>query len=182
MKVYDETKDPSETKDYVYDWSAQLSSGETIDSRTVTLVDAAGASNTSSSISGALTRVWLAGGTHGLRCLFTVQIVTSGGRTLEESFGVDIVDSVIGPASETEIERLTREIAEIKAQRVNVALGNAVIDIWRDGRRLRKHISSIAELDALVRTLEAELSAAQVAAGAVTEAPRRRSAIGGGYY
>jgi hypothetical protein len=76
-------------------------------------------------------------------------------------------------ASETEIERLTREISELKTQRINVASGNAVIDVWREGRRIRKHVSTIDELNSLIRLLEGELVSAQVAAG-VTPTTRRR--------
>lgn len=178
MQVFEETLDPSETKDFAFDWSPQLGDGETVSSQTVTMIDAAGTTNPSNSLASPVSRVWLAGGTVGLRAIFTIRAVTSGGRTLEQALAVDIVDSVLGVTAETEIDRLTREISELKAQRINVASGNAVIDVWREGRRIRKHISTIDELNSLIRVLEGELVSAQVAAGVATTSRRRAITIG----
>ncbi len=90
--------------------------------------------------------------------------------TVEEQ----IVGSSYVPAAETDIERLTREIAAVKAQRVNLATGGAVAQLWRDGRRVEYKIASMSELNDLVRMLESELAAAQVAAG-ITPTNRRRA-------
>lgn len=177
MQIFDESLDPSETKDFAFDWSAQLGDGETVTSHSVAFIDAAGTTSPINTLATPVSRVWLTGGTHGSRAIFTIRANTSGGRTLEAALGVNIVDSVIGPAAETGIERLTREIKECKAQRINVATGNAVIEVWRDGRRVRKHISTIDELNELIRVLEGELAEAQVAAGITTASPRR-TAIG----
>ncbi len=173
MRVFEETLDPGETKDFAFDWSPQLGDGETVSSQTVTMIDAAGTTNPLNSLASSISRVWLAGGTVGLRAIFTIRATTSGGRTPLQALAVDIVDSVLGAAAETEIERLTREIRELKAQRIKVASGNAVIDVWREGRRIRKHVSTIDELNSLIRLLEGELVSAQVAAG-VTPTTRRR--------
>lgn len=173
MRVYDEAKDPNETKDYTFDWSPLLASGETVDSHVVAFVEAAGTASPSQSLASNISRVWLAGGTHGEQAIYTITATTNGGRILEEAFGVNVVDSVLGPVAETDIERLTREIGELKAQRVNIATGNAIIDIWRDGRRLRKKAGSLAEINDLIRQLESELVAAQIAAG-ITPTNRRR--------
>lgn len=93
--------------------------------------------------------------------------------TIEEQ----IIGSSHVPAAETEVERLTREIGEIRAKRRDVALGKAIVEVWRDGRRVRTPIATLAEFDALVRTLEGELMAARIAAGEAS-VPARRSAIG----
>lgn len=178
MQVFEETLDPSETKDFAFDWSPQLGDGETVLSQTVTFIDAAGTTSPSNSLASPISRVWLTGGTHGLGAIFTIRAVTSGGRTLEQALAVNVVDSVLGAPAETEIERLTREIAECKAQRVNVALGNAVVEIWRDGRRIKKLISTINELNSLIRVLEGELVSAQVAAGVTTTSRRRAITLG----
>lgn len=178
MQVFEETLDPSETKDFAFDWSPQLGDGETVSSQTVTMIDAAGTTNPSNSLASPVSRVWLAGGTVGLRAIFTIRAVTSGGRTLEAALAVDIVDSVLGVTAETEIDRLIREISELKAQRINVASGNAVIDVWREGRRIRKRVSTIDELNSLIRVLEGELVSAQVAAGVATTSRRRAITIG----
>ncbi len=176
MQIYPDTKDPSETADFAYDWSARLSSGETISSLSVAFVDAAGTSNPTNSSADGVTRVWLSGGTHGQRAIYTVAITTSGGRTLEEAFGVDIVDTVTGPATETDIAKLTRMIAEAVDARHKLATGTDVVDVWRDGRRMRFQKSKIAELDAYIANLRSDLTAAQVDAGVTPT--RRRRAIG----
>ena len=67
-------------------------------------------------------------------------------------------------------------IDEAKAQRHKVALGQAVIDVWRDGRRMRREITRVSELDDYISRLEGELIMAQLAEG-ITPA-RRRGAIG----
>lgn len=55
------------------------------------------------------------------------------------------------------ISELETMIAEAKAHRHQIALGNAVIEVWRDGRRVRKHIANSAELENYIRSLEREL-------------------------
>lgn len=82
-------------------------------------------------------------------------------------------------AVESDVDRLTREIAEAKSQRALVASGKAVIDAWRDGRRIRRHIPTMSELEEHIRQLEGELYQAQVDAG--TSATPRRTAIGTDY-
>lgn len=178
MHLYKRPKSPGETIDYGYTWSNELSDGETIVSASVVFVDAGGTTNPSPGISSAdaITRVWLAGGTHGQRVVYTVTITTSGGRTLDEAFGVDIVDSVTGPAAETDIAKLTRMISEAVDARHKLATGTDVVDVWRDGRRMRFQKSKIAELDAYITNLRSDLTAAQVDAGVTPT--RRRRAIG----
>lgn len=176
MHLYKETKDPSETKDYAFDWGPKLAEGETISAIAVALVDAAGCGNPSNSEASGVTRVLLSSGSHGQRCVYTVRVTTSGGRTLEEAFGVDVVDTVLGAPVETEVDRLTRQIAEAKAQRHKVAKGEAVVEVGRDGRRMVRKFASMGELEAYIRALESELAAMQIEAG---ETPtRRRRAIG----
>lgn len=179
MNVFPEPHDPNETKDYAFDWSPQLASGETIASQVVAFVVEAGTTSPSNSFADGVSRVWLAGGTALQRAIFTIRITTDQGRTLEAGFAVDIVETTYEAPAETDVERLTREIAEAKAQRALVAQGKAVIDAWRDGRRIRRAVPTLAELERHIRQLEGELAAAQVDAG-IASAPRR-TAIGTGY-
>lgn len=160
MQIYPETKDPSETKDYSFDFRPRLASGETIVSHIITFIDAAGTTSPSNSEASGVVSVWLSGGTHLARAIYLIRVTTNGGRVLEESFAVDVVDTVLGGAAETDVDRLTREILELKAQRQNIALGNVVIDVWRDGRRVRKHVSTLAELNTMIAVLERELGEA----------------------
>jgi hypothetical protein len=162
LHIYPETKDPNETRDYAFDWSARLVGGETIEgSPEVEFVEAAGTSNPSNSVADGITRVWLSGGAHGERVIFTVRVSTSGGRTLEESFGVDIIDTVIGPAVETEVQKLTRLLGEARAARQALMAGERVTEVWRDGRRVVYAGITLDQLGRAILTLERELEAAK---------------------
>lgn len=70
-------------------------------------------------------------------------------------------------------------ITEVEAQRQKVALGQAFVDIWRDGRRVRVEVASVEDLNAYLQTLRSELTEAQIAEGATPT--RRRRAIGLAY-
>ena len=181
MQIYEQALDPNETRDFTQDWTGQLAAGDEITAiADITFVDAAGTTQpTAASFTATGTRVWLTGGTAGSRAIFTVRVTTQDGRTLEEAYAVNIADSTSQSASETDIERLTREIAEAKAQRALVAQGKAVIEAWRDGRRIRRAMPTLEGLEAYIRQLRGELLEAQVAAG--VEVTPRRSAIGTGY-
>ena len=169
MQTYTETKDPSETKDYTFDWSPKLASGEAITAQTVTFVDAAGTTSPSNTFASGISRVWLAGGTDGLKAIYTIRITTDGARTLEESFSVDIVDTVTGPTPQTEVERITAEIAEAKAMRTKVMKGEAVSEVWREGRRVVKPLPKLSDLNAMIVTLERELAEATAAAAGTSK-------------
>lgn len=82
---------------------------------------------------------------------------------------------------ETLAERITRletEIAQAEAQRALVAQGRAVIDAWRDGRRVRYQVPTLAELEDHIRALKSELHEAQVLAGQSPTTSRRAIDIG----
>lgn len=173
METYTKPKDPSETDVFAFDWSARLGDGETISSVTAALAQAAGCSILSATNDSKSTRVTLSGGTAGGTAIWTVLIVTSGSRSIEEAFSVNIVDTVLGVTAETDIARLTRQIAEAKAQRQNIALGQAVVEVMRDGRKVVRKLATMAELENYIRVLESELVAAQVDAGVTPTRPRR---------
>lgn len=178
MYLYERPKSPGETVDYGYTWSNELSDGETIVSASVVFVDAGGTTNPSPGISSAdaITRVWLAGGTHGQRVIYTVTIVTSGGRTLDEVFGVNVVNKVTGTAAETRTEKITRWISEAEDARHKLMSGVDVVDVWRDGKRMRFQKAKLAELNDYIAGLRSDLVSAQIDAGVTTT--RRRRAIG----
>ena len=178
MFTYAQTLDPNEVRSFDQPWGDELRQGEAINAApVVTFIEDAGTTQPSAATHASnTTMVWLTGGNIGATAIFTVRVTTTQNRTLEKAFAVRIQETTFIPPAETEIERLTREIAEAKAQRALVATGNAVIDVWRDGRRIRKMIPTLAELEAHIRQLEGELYAAQLAAGANVRP--RRSAIG----
>jgi hypothetical protein len=133
LQSYGEAKDPNELKDYEFDWSAQLKTGETVASQVVSFVDAAGTANPTNSLVTPFSRVWLSGGVSGQRAVFTIQATTSGGRTLEEAFGVNILDSTIVP---TDIETLQADLVAVNAAIRRFMAGEVVKDVSRDGRRV----------------------------------------------
>lgn len=92
-------KDPSDIKDYKFDFAALtngtgstdfLDSGETISTRTVTVET--GLTKDSDSITDTNTSVtvWVSGGTDKTDYLVTCQIVTSASRTIEKSAWVRV--------------------------------------------------------------------------------------------
>lgn len=72
---------------------------------------------------------------------------------------------------EEEVDRLKRLIAQAESQRHLVALGQAVVDVWRDGRRVTRKVSSLAELDSYIAGLRRDLEKA--VASAAGRRPRR---------
>jgi len=178
MFTYAETLDPNEVRSFTQTWGEDLRDGEAISAiDAVTFIDEAGTTQpTVASFSTNTTLVWLTGGNTGETVTFTVRVTTSQSRTLEKAFAVRVVETTLVAPAETEVERLTREIAEAKAQRALVATGEAVIDAWRDGRRIRVAVPTLAEMDAHILRLQGELYDAQVVAG--IEVQPRRTAIG----
>jgi hypothetical protein len=176
MHTYEQTLDPSEVRSFPQHWGDDLADGESISAiDSVTFVDAAGTTEpTTASYASQTTQVWLTGGTAGMTAVFTVRVTTTLGRTIERAYAVLIRETTYVAPVESDVERLTREIAEAKSQRALVATGQAVIDVWRDGRRIRKMIPTLAQLEAYIRQLEGELYTAQLAAGQ-TVTPRRRA-------
>lgn len=70
-------------------------------------------------------------------------------------------------------------ISEVEEQRQKVALGQAYVEIMRDGRRVQVEITSLNDLEKYLQTLRSELVEAQVAEGITPT--RRRRAIGLAY-
>jgi hypothetical protein len=77
-------KDPNEVLDYEVDWSLRLETGETITSSDFTVVDGS-VTLGAKSIDGESTITWLSGGTAGELCVILNRIVTSIGRTYDQS-------------------------------------------------------------------------------------------------
>jgi len=77
-------KDPDEDLDYQLDWTAWLSTGETITVSTFTVLtgDVALGAN---SVSGAITTIWISGGTLNTSSVVNNRITTSAGRIAERS-------------------------------------------------------------------------------------------------
>lgn len=83
----DYIKDPTDVLDYLIDWTAWLSTGETITAHTCTAV---GATVTSSTHTGTTVTAWLSGGTAPSTATLTCHITTSAGRQATRSVMVDV--------------------------------------------------------------------------------------------
>ncbi|MEV6258093.1 hypothetical protein AB0L97_33045 [Nocardia sp. NPDC051911] len=81
-------KDPDATQDWLFDWSAFLTVGETL--TTSVYLARAGVTITPAATVGAVTRVWVTGGVLGEVYVITNRITTSDGRTEDRSFTVTI--------------------------------------------------------------------------------------------
>jgi hypothetical protein len=75
-------KDPDEVLDYGIDWTARLA-GDTI--QTSTWIIPAGITKVSDSSTSTSTEIWLSGGAIGASLQITNRVVTSGGRTMDQS-------------------------------------------------------------------------------------------------
>ena len=168
MQVYSETKDPNETKDYGFDWTPQLGDGETVVSQVVVWVDAAGTTSPGNTILANISKVIVVGGNAGSRAIWTIRATTSAGNVLEESFGLDLIDSTVVA---TEVDRVKADLKTLYATRSTMMAGEAVIDLWRDGRRARRQVPTLDAMNKQIRVLEVELAQAiALAAGK----PKRR--------
>jgi len=77
-------KDPDEVKDYSLDWSALLVD-DTISTSTWTLASGEGLAIGSNSNTDTLSTVWLSGGTAGVNYELLNRVVTTGGRTYDQT-------------------------------------------------------------------------------------------------
>lgn len=177
MQVFAESLDPNESKDFFFNAAPLLPESEGIAAvPVVNFAEANGVTCPLVSYSGKMVRIRLTGGTPGARATFTLTITgdATPPTVLEVGLGVNVVDSIIGPTAETPTETLTRYIAEAKAKRHDVAMGDVVVDVWRGGKRMKMTAPTLEQLNAYIAEMERELaSLTAVAAGRP-----RRAAIG----
>ncbi len=72
--------------------------------------------------------------------------------------------------------QITTWISEVESQRHKVAMGQAYVELWRDGRHVTIEITDLNGLERYLTTLRSELTEAQIAEGITPT--RRRRAIG----
>lgn len=72
------------------------------------------------------------------------------------------------------LAQLQTWLTEAEASRHSLALGEQVVEVWKDGRRVTYNQSKIADLDAYIKTLQRDIQEAT----AVEAGKPRRSAIG----
>lgn len=161
METYSETKDPNETKDYSFDWNPKLSVGESISGQTVTLIEANGASVASDSHASGISRVWLTGGIHNGKIIFTIRVSTNGGRTLEEGFAVNVVDSVL-EAEPDELGRLKAMLSALQDAQLAAASGRPQ-EVWngRYGNKMKFSLMSYSEIKAAISDVNREIADVQ---------------------
>lgn len=179
MFIYDETLDPDEKKDFTQDWVNQMAANETLASVAVSFVDAAGTSQPiAAGIVSPITRVWLTGGNHGQRCIFVVRVTTSDGRTLEDSFAVNVVDTSIieEDATPTELERLRAYKEKLLDARDQAADGGSVAEVWngRYGTRMKYNAMTYDEIVKALLQVDRDIAALE----RVDSGGSRRSPIG----
>lgn len=82
-------KDPNDTDDFVWEWAARLTTGETISTFVATVVTGAWLV-TSSSISGTRTTARMTGGAVDTKVSVLGRITTSAGRQLDWTLSVNV--------------------------------------------------------------------------------------------
>jgi hypothetical protein len=80
-------KDPNEVLDYEIDWAARIG-GDTIS--TVTWTVPGGITKNSDALAGDITVIWLSGGTAGTNYDIGCRVVTTGGRTYDETVTLNV--------------------------------------------------------------------------------------------
>lgn len=83
-------KDPDAVLDYMFDWTAWLSSGEAISSST--MIVSAGVNLDSSSNTSSKATAWISGGTSGQPYAVTNRITTNQGRTDDRTITIRVSD------------------------------------------------------------------------------------------
>lgn len=91
-KTWDRTKDPDEVVDYDFSWAGQLTDMDSDTIATSTWTVPAGITKNSSSNTDTRAKVWLSGGTAGQTYTLLNRIVTTGGRTLDQSIKLKMKD------------------------------------------------------------------------------------------
>lgn len=173
MEIYRETLDPSETKDYAWDWSDALSAGESVTSQVVTFIDAAGTASSGNSLASPISKVWLSGGTPGQRVIWTIRATTTGGRTFEVALAVDIVDTMLGPEPQTALERLQAHREKLLDAK-DEAVGGTVVEVWngRYGNKMKYQAMSYEQICTALERVEREIAGEQaILAGRGRRAP-----------
>lgn len=161
----DKPKDPDDIDVFGFDWSPRLGDTEVLATITTTLVNAAGTTISAESYDDTKTLVTLSGGTAGERAIWTVRVTTSASRTLEEAFAVDIIDSTSTTGTtKTEVERIQDELTAAYALRAAALAGDIITEVWRNGRRVRKQVPTLSEINAMIDRLNQELAAATASA------------------
>lgn len=80
-------KDPNEVLDYEIDWSARIG-GDAISSVTWTVPS--GITKDRDAVSGDIAAIWLSGGTAGTSYDIGCRVVTTGGRTYDETVTLSV--------------------------------------------------------------------------------------------
>lgn len=166
MIVWEDPKNPTEVKDYAFDWVKDLGD-DTISSCSAALLagnDGGLTIEQDDGYDGTLSFVWVSGGTAGLKALIRGTIVTVGGRTFTE-LGMVNVSETVDPTTDT-VEDLQADLAKLKSARLSMLTGTGVKEVWRDGRRIVYNVASMADLDRAIRLYEDYILKAQVVTGA----------------
>lgn len=169
--AYSDAKDPAATRPFTFDWAPQLAPGVVLESVTAAMVTPAGCSFIGgATFNGTTSRVYLSGGNPGEECVFEISAATSDGPELIVfAFGVRIADAAIKP---TEADEIAAEIKELKAARAQLARGERVLEVRRNGRQLTFGAVTLESLNALIQERERDLESARAQAAG---RPRRRA-------
>lgn len=86
------TKDPADVLDYTFDWGtyAWLVTGDTIATSTWSVP--AGLTEVTNTKTTTTTTIWLSGGTSGTQYTLRNTITTTGGRTAQRAFSIEVCD------------------------------------------------------------------------------------------
>lgn len=172
MEAYADPKDIRETDSFPFNWAPRLGAGETLVSAVVIWVDQAGTTEEAVTNDDTVSRVVLSGGNAGETAKWIVKVTTSGSRTIDEDFTVEIIDRFVGVTAPTPAESLTAMLTEAEAALHALGMGQQVKEVWRDGRRVIYNGMSPSALQTYIDSLTARIAA--LTATTTGALPRRR--------
>ncbi len=193
MPIFAGQHDPADVADYLVRFDDLLETAETVTLVGIALDGAAQAAGmalgSGSYVAVALNqavRFWLTCSQPGnplfgagLTATITATITTSNSppRTFQRSVSVFVQQSDGGTAATplSAVEQLRKQLAEAQAARHKLLTGAAIVDVQRDGRRIRYSQGNAADLDSYIEELTAQIRALDPTGPEATVQPRRRA-------
>lgn len=155
-------KDPSEVADYSYSFVESVPQGQTVASRIVALIEAAGATVIQSDVTTAgIVTFRLSGGNHLETALIDISVTLSGGQVLNGAVKVPIIDNA-STVTQSIAEMIRAELTAVRAARLAYMTGGAVQQAWsgRYGNRMTYKNPDLKDYNDMIAMLERDLEAA----------------------
>lgn len=139
------SKDPDEVLDF--SWTVPLDDGDTITGTPTASVLAGTVSLGAPSVAGNLATVVISGGQPSENAIVKMTAQTAGGRTFVEEFLLKIAAVSAVP---TDADNLRADIAKLNQALMNLATGQTIKEVWRNGRRIIYGVVTAETITAMI--------------------------------